>query len=344
MRKVLDMLRAAAGVVFPAAQLVVVDDGLTVLDEAVGDCTRETWFDVASLSKPLVTTTLTLGHIDAGRLALDEVLRAPGITVAHALSHSTGLPAWRPLADEARAAGATDLRAWILDAVRKEPLEAAPGSRSLYSDFGFMLLGEAVERAGGARISSQFRRIVKTSFPEGIAADHAPPVELCAPTLADLASRGMVHDENARALGQGSAGHAGLFATAGAVSQIVNRLVTAWLRRDARALGIASATMRRAWSASGVPGSTWCLGWDRPSPTGPSQAGARWPRDGVGHTGFTGCSIWIDPKRARWVVLLSNRVFPSTSNEEDRRSANPLIRDFRPAIHDAIVNELDGVG
>jgi CubicO group peptidase (beta-lactamase class C family) len=86
------------------------------------------------------------------------------------------------------------------------------------------------------------------------------------------------------------------------------------------------------WSPSQVPGSTWCLGWDRPSPQG-SSAGERWPKSGVGHLGFTGCSLWIDPARARWVVLLTNRVHPTRANDR--------IKAFRPALHDAIVAALD---
>jgi CubicO group peptidase (beta-lactamase class C family) len=90
--------------------------------------------------------------------------------------------------------------------------------------------------------------------------------------------------------------------------------------------------VRQFWTPSAVPGSTWCLGWDRPAAID-SSAGTRWPRDGVGHLGFTGCSIWIDPPRARWVVLLSNRVNPTRANER--------IKQFRPLVHDAIVAALD---
>jgi CubicO group peptidase (beta-lactamase class C family) len=103
-------------------------------------------------------------------------------------------------------------------------------------------------------------------------------------------------------------------------------------RRQKDAL-VQPETVRRFWHPSGVPGSTWCLGWDRPSP-GASSAGARWPRDGVGHLGFTGCSLWIDPPRARWVVLLSNRVHPTRAND--------AIKAFRPVLHDAVVAALDG--
>jgi CubicO group peptidase (beta-lactamase class C family) len=96
---------------------------------------------------------------------------------------------------------------------------------------------------------------------------------------------------------------------------------------------LSPARVRQMWTPAGVAGATWCLGWDRPAPAG-SSAGERWPKDGVGHLGFTGCSVWIDPARARWVVLLSNRVHPTRSNE--------AIKQFRPALHDALSAALDG--
>src|SRR5262249_54030691 len=80
------------------------------------------------------------------------------------------------------------------------------------------------------------------------------------------------------------------------------------------------------------PGSTWGLGWDHPSPTGYSSAGARFPRSGVGHLAFTGCSVWMDPARALWIILLSNRIHPSRDNQK--------IREFRPLLHDAVLDLL----
>ena len=84
-----------------------------------------------------------------------------------------------------------------------------------------------------------------------------------------------------------------------------------------------------------MPGSTWCLGWDRPTqtPGALSQAGSRWPRSGVGHLGFTGCSLWIDRARRRYAILLSNRVNPTRQNER--------IKELRPLLYDAIVSALD---
>ena len=323
------LLAQAVGRVFPAAQLVVLDRGSSVLERAAGECDAGTRFDVASLTKPLVTTTLAMRLIQAGKLALTDEVR-PGVTVEHALCHATGLPAWRPLHE--LAGEADDLRAAVVEAARREPLECAPGTRSLYSDLGFILLGDAIERAGGARLDAQWAPIA-----EQLAIDaRFHPDGRCAPARGapgddpELDLRCVVHDDNALAM-EGVAGHAGLFATADAVAAIAAKLVDDW--RDGSGGLVDGGLLRRFWSPCGVPGSTWCLGWDRPSPSG-SQAGERWPRDGVGHLGFTGCSLWIDPPRGRAVALLSNRVYLP--------EAGDAIKSLRPRLHDAIVAALDG--
>ena len=307
------LLLDAVGPVFPAAQLVVIDDGRVVLERAAGDCTTDTLFDLASLTKALSTTTLVMRLVDQGRLSLADEPR-PGVTVRHALCHATGLPAWKLLGDS---------RAEVLARVKSEPLERGPGEKSVYSDLGFILLGDAVERAGGARLDVLFRAQIAPDDELGFG---PKPPERCAPAEGQ---RGIVHDENARAL-EGVAGHAGLFGTAREVAALALELLDCW---HGRAGLVAPEVVREFWSPCGIAGSTWCLGWDRPSATG-SSAGARWPRDGVGHLGFTGCSLWVDPPRARAVVLLSNRVEPTRANDR--------IKAFRPALHDAVVEALDG--
>jgi CubicO group peptidase (beta-lactamase class C family) len=298
MKAVEQLLRDAVGRVFPSAQLLVLDGGQVVLEQAAGDCDRDTLFDLASLTKPLCTATLVMRE----RLPLDARLR-PGITVELALCHATGLPAWKLLGDSREA---------VLERVRAEPLERPPGSASVYSDLGFILLGAWLEAKLGP-LDASFRRKIAPGLEIGFG-PRAP--ERCAPTEGGL--RGVVHDENARAMG-GVAGHAGLFGHARDVAALV--------------LSLLGDHDPRFWRPSGVPGSTWCLGWDRPSATG-SSAGARWPRDGVGHLGFTGCSMWLDPPRGRAVILLSNRVHPSRANDR--------IKAFRPQLHDAVVEALDG--
>ena len=315
------MLRDAHGRVFPAAQLIAVDHFSLVFERAVGDCGPETRFDIASLTKPLSTATLAMMAVEEGALALDDRPR-PELTVEQLLTHSSGLPAWKLLGDT---------RAEVLRAVTNEPLESAAGSVARYSDLGFILLGATVENALGAPLDTLFAE--RVAGPLGVATTFNPrDAAACAPTEGEL--RGVVHDENARAMG-GVAGHAGLFSTARDVSRIVHALVAAWhgVRSTSTPRLLPSARVRQMWTPSGVAGSTWCLGWDRPAATG-SSAGDKWPKDGVGHLGFTGCSIWIDPPRARWVVLLTNRVHPTRANE--------AIKQLRPAIHDAIVAALDG--
>ena len=344
------LLHGAVGTVFPAAQLLVVDDFQRVFYEPAGDCTRETLFDLASLTKALSTTTLVMRLLDARKLRLSDELYPGGASIELALCHATGLPPWRALHQAAAplltrpglspgpgpgtAASDDNARRAIVDAARREPLEYPPGTRSAYSDLGFILLGDTVERVGGARLDAQWDAL-------GFAPTYHPDPAACAPTeiLAEGALRGVVHDDNARAMG-GVAGHAGLFGDAAGVSTVIEALVRAsWIPGKRRTSGktatlVQPETVRRFWHPCAVPGSTWCLGWDRPATTGLSSAGARWPRDGVGHLGYTGCSIWIDPPRARWVILLSNRVHPTRRNES--------IKPFRPLLHDAIVRALDG--
>jgi CubicO group peptidase (beta-lactamase class C family) len=307
-------LDAAVGEVFPSAQLLIVDGGEKAHERAVGGVTPETLFDVASLTKVLSTTSIVARLVDRGALALDVEAR-PGITLRHCLTHSTGLKAWRLLGDT---------RAQIFEAVLSEPLDAAPGARSVYSDLGMILCGATIEKLAGP-LDALF--VGEVARPLGLAVTAYGPRDpgACAPTENGL--RGVVHDENARAMG-GVSAHAGLFSTAREVSAIAAAWVGAW---HGRSTWLAQSTARAFLAPSGVPGSTWCVGWDRPS-DGASQAGARWPRDGVGHLGFTGCSLWIDPPRSRWVVLLSNRVCPTRANERIKR--------FRPALHDRIVEAL----
>ncbi len=308
-RAVEELLKQAVPTVFPSAQLVVVNGGDRVRLTA-GDATDETIFDLASLTKPLVTTTLIAWLIEQERATLYELVdqRFP---VRALLCHAAGLPAWR------------DLRPAVLDGVRWQQLEYEPWTKSVYSDLGFLLLGELVEQRH-EKLDVAFAKRVTERLALGLT--FAPDPKRCAPTEGEL--RGIVHDDNARAMG-GVAGHAGLFGSATDVSHMVSHLVDVWHGTPGVLM---PKTMQRFWSPAGVPRSTWCLGWDRPAKTG-SSAGERWPRSGVGHLAFTGCSIWIDPPKRRHVVLLTNRVHPTAANEQ--------IRQFRPQLHDLIVKTLD---
>jgi len=263
------------------------------------------------------------------------------VTVRQLLCHSSGLPAHRPFWEQATRSPAERLA--IASLAAREPLTYPPGTRAVYSDLGFILLGWLLERLTGARLDVLFQD--RIAGPLGLAATtfvNLADSEARARLLGDRtvaatqlsAERhglvlGEVDDLNAFAMG-GIAGHAGLFSTAGDVAAIATALVASF--RGDGAL-VHPDVIRQFWSPAGVPGSTWRLGWDGPADAG-SQAGEMLSRASVGHLAFTGCSLWIDPAREVVIVLLSNRVHPSIPTDD-------RFRRFRPALHDAA---LDAVG
>jgi CubicO group peptidase (beta-lactamase class C family) len=170
--------------------------------------------------------------------------------------------------------------------------------------------------------------LTATTFTPDVGAAPIAATEVCAVRERTLV--GEVHDLNAFAL-EGVAGHAGLFSTAGELAVVARALRAAW-HGDAGASLVERDVIREFWRPAGVPESNWRLGWDGPAAHN-SQAGARISRAAVGHLGFTGCSLWIDPASDRFVVLLSNRVHPAVRDD-------PRFRAFRPAVHDAIFDAL----
>jgi serine-type D-Ala-D-Ala carboxypeptidase len=322
---------AIADGAFPGAALIVADGGRHVLEVVRGrkgldgpPVLATTLYDVASLTKPLVTALLCLSLVEDGTLGWDDPTTLPGVTVRHLLTHSSGLPAWLPLHQGARG------RAVIVERAAAAPRERPPGTHSVYSDLGFIVLGDLVERTAAARLDAL--ACDRIFAPTG--ATRARFVDLDAPDRPDdvAATEGVpsgeVHDENCHAAG-GILGHAGLFATAGDVASVLDALLAAWHGDPGARFG--RAGVRAMWTPCDVPGSTWRLGWDGPAATG-SSAGERWPKSAVGHLGFTGCSMWIDPPLRRYVVLLSNRVYPTRANDR--------LKAFRPRLHDAVLSDL----
>jgi CubicO group peptidase (beta-lactamase class C family) len=317
---------SSSGVVFQHAA------GRLTYDGAAAAATPETIFDLASLTKVIATTTLTMRLVERGRLALsDKVARRSRfwagndralVTVRDLLEHCAGLTAWLPYYRDL--ASRTEFEA----AIGQGALEYAPWTQSLYSDLGFMLLGFVVEDVGGAPLDVQLSTVL-----EDVPIRYRPPVEWqtrTAPTEVDTWRGrllvGEVHDENAWAIG-GIAGHAGLFGTAAAVGAFA-RLVLATFARPTR-LG-APDTLLRFVTRSTVPASSRALGWDTMLPT--SSCGTRMSARAIGHTGFTGTSLWIDPATDRYVVFLTNRVHPSREG--------PAFSPVRARVHDAIADAL----
>ena len=333
--------------VTPAAVIEVGRAGAPIWHEPFGRLTYEanatptgldTIFDLASLTKVMATTSLVMRAVAENRLSLDSPVGSLGddwkgwsdverreIRVRHLLEHSAGLPAHLRLWESANG------RAEYAAALRAVALERPPGAASVYSDIGFMVLGFVVEAAHGLALDAQFEELRRAW--DGTTTFRPSPalLERIAPTEYDLARNrvvcGEVHDENARALG-GVAGHAGLFGTAGDVGAFA-RLV---LRTFHEPTGLGTPALMRTFAAEcRVPASSRALGWDTMRPT--SSCGSLMSADAIGHTGFTGTSLWIDHARDLYVVLLTNRIYPTRTNEAHLA--------LRPRVHDAIVAAFD---
>jgi CubicO group peptidase (beta-lactamase class C family) len=301
---------------------------------------EDTVYDLASLTKVIATGTLFLRLVEAGRLRLDDRLALwlpdwvgvdrERVTLRHLLEHASGLTAWLPLFRDYR--GRRDFEA----AICRLPLETAPGTTAIYSDLGFMLAGFVIEDAGGSPLDDQFHALARrflapgdvlTFNPDRMFEPRVPPTEVD-PWRGRLL-KGEVHDENAWAL-DGVAGHAGLFGSVAAVGSFARGVLASLDETADPARFAGSSGMREFTSRSRIEDSSRALAWDTMLPT--SSCGTRMSPRAFGHTGFTGTSLWVDPDAGVYVVLLTNRVYPTRANE--------AIRTVRPALHEAVMAAL----
>jgi CubicO group peptidase (beta-lactamase class C family) len=313
--------------------------GRLTFDPSSAPCRPDTIFDLASLTKVIATTSLAMRLVADGRLNLETPVsrvlaswrRADrrDVRVRQLLDHSSGLPAHDRFWMEGIAG-----RAAIDARIAALPLAYPTGSRSIYSDVGFIALGFMLETLGGPPLNRQFSAF---AAPWSRSLGYRPPAAArtrLAPTEIDpwrgRLLAGEVHDENA-ALLDGVAAHAGLFGSVEDVAAFA-RLVLATFHGRTR-LGDPDL-MRRFAAPTGVPGSSRALGWDTMRPT--SSCGTRLSASAIGHTGFTGTSLWIDWARDLYVVLLGNRVHPTRAND--------AFVALRPRIHDAVVADLEAAG
>ena len=346
--------RAAADRAFPGGVLAVGYRGQVAVhafgnqsyDAGGTAVTPDTIYDAASLTKSVVTTTLAGMLAETGRLDLSapvgrylpEWAAGPNpewraqVTVRHLLTHTSGLPAHREYFKTAQT------RRDVVAQAMAEPLEAEPGAKSVYSDVGFILLGEILERLTGSPLEKMARE--RVFAPLGMAGTmFHPPAELharIAPTENDSTFRkrllrGEVHDENAWVMG-GVSGHAGMFSTAGDLAVFCQMLLNGGQYAHQRLLR--RATIAQFTAADSLSGNTRTLGWSVPTPD--SSSGRYFSPRSFGHTGFTGTSMWMDPEKQLFVVLLTNRVHPTRQNDKIQR--------VRPALHDSIVEALDLAG
>ena len=340
--------------VFPGAVLLVGVGEEIVLHQAYGQAARhpqprpmqlETVFDLASLTKPLATALAAMDLIARGRLHLDDPVEKLGepfsypgkekITLRQLLAHTAGFPAWQPYYLELEGWNG-DRKAALRRMVQREPLLHPPGSHTLYSDLGFIFLDWILEEVSGQDLHTWTREHIyqplglkEMGFRPLTAAGPENPEQYAATEDCPWRKKilcGEVHDENAYAAG-GVSGQAGLFGTALEVFRLLRELKRAYDRPAASRL-FDGNLVRTFWSRQESPkDQPRALGYDIPSGTD-SSAGRFISPKSIGHLGFTGTSFWFDLERDLLVILLSNRVHPTRSNEKIKR--------FRPLIHDLI--------
>ncbi len=361
---------AVAQGVFPGAVVLVAQEGEVVFERAFGYRSlvpektmlqSTTIFDLASLTKPLATTSALMLLVREKKIDLgDRVTRflpTFGVfgkhftTFRQLLNHSSGLPAWKPYYEEIiktekagriNFVGSRGARDYVLEQIHREKPLGAPGTQSIYSDLGFMVLGEVVESLSGWPLDRFCQD--KIFHPLGLRSTAfvdltllktrklQPVVEIIAPTencpWRKKILCGEVHDDNAYAVG-GVSGHAGLFSSARDIHQLL-----AWLDRclHGKDSFLPQALVQEFLTKDrSVPNSTHALGWDTPS-LQKSASGSCFSQLSVGHLGFTGTSIWWDLEKNCHIILLTNRIHPSRKNDK--------IRDFRPYVHDLIMKIL----
>ncbi|HWZ56640.1 MAG TPA: glycoside hydrolase family 3 N-terminal domain-containing protein [Verrucomicrobiae bacterium] len=323
-------------------ELIVHEFGRQTYDANSPTINVDTMYDAASLTKPVVTATLFAMQVEAGRIGLDlpvsrylpEWNDGPNpdwrkaVTVRNLLTHSSGLPAHREYFLSLRS------KREFIAAICREPLEYAPGTKTVYSDLGFILLGEILERTTGKTVDQLARERIFAPLDMTSAMFNPPKnlVDRIAPTENDTTFRkrlvhGVVHDENAFAMG-GVSGHAGMFATAGDLATFCQMMLNGGIYGHHRLL--TRATVSKFTSAEAISGNARTLGWM--VPTTNSSSGRYFSPHSYGHLGYAGTSIWIDPDRQLFVILLTNRVYPTRENDK--------ITAIRPAVHDAVIEAL----
>src|ERR1035437_1338064 len=336
---------------FPGAVLAVGQHGKLLVLKAFGKMTYDAdaapmpphaIFDLASCSKVVGCTTAAAILYDRKQLDLDapvlkylpEFNGTPGhdeVLVRHLLSHSSGIsspngPLWKEASE----------RAGIMKLLYALPLISKPGEKAQYRDYNMMLMGEIVHRISGQPLD-QF--LAKNAFgpmgmkdtgynPQPNLIQRIPPTEQDN-VLRHTLVRGVVHDENAFLMG-GVSGHAGLFLTARDLSTFAQMYLNRGIYSGKRIIGAETIKLFMERQST-PPDTTRALGWD--TPANGSFSGDLASPHAIIHTGFTGTSIYIDPERDAFIILLTNRVYPTRNNN--------LISKARPEIHTAILTVLD---
>lgn len=311
-----------------------------------------TYFDLASLTKPLCTTLCTFALVDAGILNwndpclaiidCDNQSKKREITCHNILHHSSGLPAYSPYFSQFSPVASQENKEVVKNLILKEPFCYKPASQCLYSDLGFILLGQVIEKL----LDSRLDQIYKTTILKPIGIDENirffplenglvfDKIQIAATEICDWRQKviqGEVHDENCWIMG-GVCGHAGLFGTIKGVQLACEFLLDCW-QGYKKHPAFSTELLRHALQWHDGENS-WRLGFDSPT-VGQSSSGRYLSPHSVGHLGFTGTSFWIDPERNIVIILLTNRVHPTRNDIK--------IREFRPFFHDYLVQEIQRI-
>jgi CubicO group peptidase (beta-lactamase class C family) len=342
------ILSAIKDSAFPGAVVLVSKDRKIIYEKSFGHLTyndtsatvtKNTIYDIASLTKVIATTTAAMICYDNNLFLLDDPVAKyipefsqngnEKVTIKNLLLHNSGLPAFKRFYKNYSSADE------VIKDIYKTPLSYETGSKTVYSDLGFITLAKIVEQVTGKRFDAFCKE--KIFIPLQMNSTFFNPADSLlykiAPTEYDNYWRnelvwGEVHDETASLL-NGVSGHAGLFSTAKDISNLLLLLLN-----DGTFNGhqiIKSATVK-LFTTRYSDKSTRALGWDTKSGE-KSSAGNLFDITSFGHLGFTGTSVWIDPTRKLFVVLLTNRVYPIRENKK--------LYEVRPVLHDAVIITLD---
>ena len=346
---------AAAGIVCGTGnkkQEIICHYGSEALYPRKRKLKKDDFFDLASLTKPLATTMAILCLVKDKKIDIDEKLSSllekkikgekNKISLRNLLSHSSGLPAHRDYFKTLRDKEKKRTNEIVEKLILQEPLEYKPGTRAIYSDLGFILLGRIIEIKSGCTLAHYIEeKVLKPLKLENklffnllfeerkilpkqdfVATENCPWRKkiLC----------GEVHDDNCYTLG-GAAGHSGLFGNIEGVTAYSGMILDMWKGEKEHPNIKKEDLARFLVRQEKIPDSSWALGFDTPA-IKESSSGIHLSPKSIGHLGYTGTSFWIDPEKDVAIVLLSNRVHPSRENVK--------IRQFRPYFHDRVMEKL----
>ncbi|MDR3631946.1 MAG: serine hydrolase [Desulfocapsaceae bacterium] len=304
-----------------------------------------TFYDLASLTKPLVTVFSILALIKNRKIKWNENLESllsqsipidkKNITLIHLLSHCSGLPAHKQYDEILSNIPPDQRKKEIIDRILHEDLICRPGEQNIYSDLGYILLGKSIEKKSGMKLDEFWKEKIidplglgeKMFFPKKEQRDKNSfaSTGYCPELKRNL--YGIVHDDNCRFIG-GIAGHAGLFGTIEGVLLFCENILKGYDNIFTHP-SYNNDDLRKALKMQ--DNSPWTLGFDTPLP-GASSSGRYFSPASVGHLGFTGTSFWIDLQRKIGIVLLSNRTFYGAKNEK--------LKKVRPIVHDLLMKEI----